>query len=383
MVKSLKISSIISLVQKSTFGEGKYYGYKKHKYLGIIKIITNKKIVGYGETLVGVYSPKLFKLNLEYISIFLKNKNINDAFHALQNLKRNKFFFDNGILKSIISGIQIALIDVLAQANKTSHIKILANYLKRKKPEAKSSKVYASAGSIISNIEEFKKDIKSSKNLDINCFKGRISAIQNYSEKIKIMRNEIPNFAIDLISNTFNKNNNIKKINSLISHLNLGKHPLWIEEVLRSDLLNNFFLLNKKNINYSYGENFNSIFDFYNLINYYKFNYINPDLSHFDIFELNTLSKYMANKFSSKKIILHCWGGSINFIFSIMYSLIDNDQVKLVEFPITKSNFMDKCKKKINIHNSYCYIDDFSSFSEVLDINKLEKIKNSKLTFNF
>ena len=74
MEQKIKIKQIISFTQKSKFGNGKYFGYKKNKFLGIIKITTDKKITGYGETLVGVYSPKLFKINLSYISQFISKK---------------------------------------------------------------------------------------------------------------------------------------------------------------------------------------------------------------------------------------------------------------------------------------------------------------------
>ena len=70
MEQKIKIKQVDSLTQKSRFGDGKYFGYKKYKYLGIIKLTTDKKIIGYGETLVGVYSPKLFKINLSFISQF-------------------------------------------------------------------------------------------------------------------------------------------------------------------------------------------------------------------------------------------------------------------------------------------------------------------------
>ena len=79
MEQNLKINQIVSFTQKSKFGEGKYYGYSKEKFLGIIKIGTNKKIIGYGETLIGVYSPKLFKINLSYISQFIIGKNLNSC----------------------------------------------------------------------------------------------------------------------------------------------------------------------------------------------------------------------------------------------------------------------------------------------------------------
>ena len=383
MHKNLKIKSLISLVQKSQFGNKKYFGYNKYKYIGIIKITTNKKIIGFGETLVGVYSPKLFKINLSYIAKFIENKSIDEAMNSLNNLKRNKFFFDNGILKSIISGIFIALIDILAQKKNKHHGQIISNLLFNKKSNIDCKNIYASAGSIISSNKDFLEDLKLAKKLDIDCFKGRLSIKKDFKEKIFILRNEIKNYSIDLISNTFNSNNDFKRINNFFRYLNQGKIPLWVEEVLRSDLLQNIHIIKNKKIKLSYGENFNSIFDFINLINHYKFDYINPDLSHFDLFDFAKLSDYLTKKRRSKKIIMHCWGGSINFIVSMLYAYADTNQVKMVEFPITKSKFMNKAMNLIQIKNSRCYIDEIKSFSEVIDFNALEKIKTSKLTFNF
>ena len=45
MEQKLKIKQIISLTQKSNFGGGKYYGYTKEKFLGIVKITTNKIVI--------------------------------------------------------------------------------------------------------------------------------------------------------------------------------------------------------------------------------------------------------------------------------------------------------------------------------------------------
>ena len=67
----------------------------------------------------------------------------------------------------------------------------------------------------------------------------------------------------------------------------------------------------------------------------------------------------------------------------MLYAYADTNQVKMVEFPITKSKFMNKAMNLIQIKNSRCYIDEIKSFSEVIDFNALEKIKTSKLTFNF
>ena len=49
----------------------------------------------------------------------------------------------------------------------------------------------------------------------------------------------------------------------------------------------------KNNLSFSYGENFNSLNDFINLINFYKFSYINPDISHYPISDFYRLINYM------------------------------------------------------------------------------------------
>ena len=144
MEQKIKIKQVDSLTQKSRFGDGKYFGYKKYKYLGIIKLTTDKKIIGYGETLVGVYSPKLFKINLSFISQFLITNDLSKSLNELNELKRNKFFFDNGILKSIISGVEMAIFDILAQANRTNHSNIMKNFFKTKQQLSSKINIYAS-----------------------------------------------------------------------------------------------------------------------------------------------------------------------------------------------------------------------------------------------
>lgn len=383
MEQKLKINQIISLTQKSKFGGGKYFGYKKEKYLGIIKITTNKKIIGYGETLVGVYSPKLFKINLTYISQFIDKKNLHLALDELNKLKRNKFFFDNGILKSIISGIEIAIFDILAQANNLNHSMIIKNYFKQNSKLSDNVQIYASAGSINSNLIDLKKDIKCTKKFNISTFKGRLAINKNFSKKIDILKNEIDNFAVDLIANTYEKNQNLNDLNYFLNRIKSAK-PDWLEEILNTNSLYEFTKIKKYGLKFSYGENYNSLTDFINLIEFYKFNFINPDLSHLSIFDFALLNKFLNKKNYNNKIIIHCWGGAINFVYSLYSAQVFHKQVKLVEFPITDSNFMKKVYPKISIEKSKCFIDyKVKSFKDIIDIEKLERIKFSKLTFNF
>ena len=213
MEQNLKINQIISFTQKSKFGKGNYFGYSNKKYLGIIKINTNKKISGFGETLVGVYSPRLFQINISYISKFIKGKNLNNALKELINLRRNKFFFDNGVLKSIISGIEIAIFDILAQVNKINHGKLLKVYFQKKNRIKNEIKIYGSAGSINCNLRELQKDIINAKKIGISTFKARVATNKTFSNKINLLQNEINSFAIDLIANTYKKNENLTKLN--------------------------------------------------------------------------------------------------------------------------------------------------------------------------
>lgn len=383
MEQKIKISQIVSLTQKSKFGDGKYFGYKKEKFLGIIKITTNKKIIGYGETLVGVYSPKLFKINLSYISSFIIKNSLFESIRELNKLKKNKFFFDNGILKSIISGIEIAIFDILAQANKTNHATVIKNYFNSKFALSNKVKIYASAGSIQGNIKDLKKDLDYTKKIGISTFKGRLATGKNFIKKIELLNNEIDNFAVDLIANTYEKNEHYRNLNLFLKKISTFK-PLWIEEILKTDKLFQFKKIKKYGLKFSYGENFNTYIDFINLIEFYKFNYVNPDLSHLSIFDFNELNRHLISKKKKNKIIIHCWGGAINFIFSLYCAQVFSQQVKLVEFPITDSNFMNKVYPNIYIKNSICSIDEnVKSFKDIIDIKKLEKIKSSKLTFNF
>tara|TARA_E500000178_G_C17002961_1_gene746659 strand:- start:1056 stop:2210 length:1155 start_codon:yes stop_codon:yes gene_type:complete len=383
MEQKIKIKQVDSLTQKSRFGDGKYFGYKKYKYLGIIKLTTDKKIIGYGETLVGVYSPKLFKINLSFISQFLITNDLSKSLNELNELKRNKFFFDNGILKSIISGVEMAIFDILAQANRTNHSNIMKNFFKTKQQLSSKINIYASAGSIKSSLSDLKKDLEYANKIDIGIFKGRLATGKNFIKKIELLRNEISNFAIDIIANTYEKNENLKNLNLFLKKISTSK-PLWIEEILKTNDLFQFKNIKKHGLRFSYGENFNSLIDFINLIELYKFDYINPDLSHLSIFDFVELNRHLNEKKQKDRIIIHCWGGPINFIYSLYCAQVFSNQVKLVEFPITNSSFMDKVYPKIRIKNSICTIDEnIKSFKDIFDLKKLDKIQFSRLTFNF
>ena len=89
--KLIRIKNIKSKLISGKFGDQKYYGYGDKKIISLVKITLNNGNYGYGESLVGIYSPKLFELNLNYLSKYFIGKTISEGFEELK-LQYNNFF---------------------------------------------------------------------------------------------------------------------------------------------------------------------------------------------------------------------------------------------------------------------------------------------------
>ncbi len=372
-LNNIKIKKISSKVLVGNFGKGRYFGYKKKKITSLIEITTNYNSKSFGESLVGIYSPKLFEINLNYISKFLLNKNIYQSLKILETFQVNKFFFSSGLLKSIISSIQLGIFNLISDLyDETLSQTLNRMYFSNKNKIIKKVPIYSSAGSIKANLSDLKKDIEKAKKLKIDNIKIRIDLNSNYQKKILLLRKNNFRFALDLIANTYEKNRNDKKLNEFIKFTKKYK-PLWVEEPINIEDFNKFKNYNFGKIKISYGENFNSNFDFYNLIKFYKFDFINIDICHFSIIDIVKLIKYLKQKKIKKKILLHCWGGIINLHTSLELSRLFYDYVYMTEFPIADYDLNDEYIQNSFIKNSFF---EFKS-SKRFDLNKyyIKKIK--------
>ena len=357
-MKNIKIKKIDSIILTGSFGNQKYYGYNnKKKIVSLVKIVTNSGHYGYGESLAGIYNPKIFAQNLKILSPGFKDKNLLESLDHCIELQKNKFFLYQGILKSILASIEIGLLNLIAKIkNDTFSSVVNSLYFKNKLIENNFVDIYASTGSILSTDKELLNDINSSKKLGIDKVKVRLKTT-NFSSKLKILENNTKNFSIDLIANTYEKNRNLKNLSNFLKSLK-SKKLLWLEEALNTNDIENFPKLKKKyKIPYSYGENFNSYYDFINLIKFYKFNYINVDISHCTISDLCMIVKYMMKNKIKKKIIFHCWGSVINLHTSIELAALMNKFVYMVEFPTTNFTLNNKFVKDSKIMNSKYYFD--------------------------
>lgn len=353
-----KITDVEHILCEGSFGSGKYYGYNNKKIVSLVKILTRCNIYGVGESLVGIYSPELFEINTKYLSKFLVGKDAEEGLNEINNLQKNKFFINSGLIKSILSAIEISLIDIISKEEGLS----ISNTIKKIyniKSDHHDVNIYASAGSINSSLSDLNKDVKRSRKLDIDKMKIRLNINKNNLNKINHIRNNMKGFSVDLITNSYEKNDNANNLNKFINSLRDIKNLLWVEEPLLLNNLLKFKLLKKqfKNIKFSYGENFNSYLDFLNLLELYKFDYINPDISHLTISELIKLNNYIENSKLPKRIILHCWGGSINMHVSLHIASILSKTIKMVEFPIAQFSLNEDYISHCVIKNSHVKID--------------------------
>ena len=386
-IKKIKVKSINSKILFGDFGNGKYFGYKNKKIISLVEIKLSNKLSGFGESLVGIYSPDLYKKNLEYLSKFFINKNVYECLEVSKNLQKNKFFFYSGLLKSILASIEIAIFNLIAKLKKKTFAEALNDYFfLGKRVLLNDISVYASAGSIRSTLRDLEKDLSLSEKLKIKNIKIRLNIKSEYKKKIILLKSKNFKFAVDLISNTFEDNEILKfpKFLSFIKKFN----PLWIEEVLNVDKLWDFQKLKKKhNIKYSYGENFNSKFDFYNLIKLYKFDYINVDISHITITELVEMVILLEKNNFKNKILFHCWGGVINLQTSLELASLFKDQVYMTEFPIADFSLNNDFVHNVDIVDSKVNLNSINRMNindiHAKDKNLITKNLINKYEFNF
>ena len=108
----LKIKSIKTKKIPNLYVGKKIYG---NKYSSIIIIETNRSnLVGFGETYLSVYVPEIINYCIKYFSEKLINQNPLEIEKNINNLKI-PFVTHNGLIKGLISGIEIALWDIKAK----------------------------------------------------------------------------------------------------------------------------------------------------------------------------------------------------------------------------------------------------------------------------
>ena len=216
------INSIETILISSEYGNGKVFGQPKSvKTISLIKITTNKKMYGIGETYSGVYSPELIEKLVNFLKHFLIGKKINDSLD-ITVLRSIPFISSSGLVKSVISGIEIAFFDLLGKLYNKPIYELLNPHVK--KPSF--VKTYCSGGSVVFTCDDIKRELEELIKAGFNSYKMRVGLkdLKNDIERVYCARNTMPgknNLMIDAIMGTHKIKWNINDAKVLLKKLKI------------------------------------------------------------------------------------------------------------------------------------------------------------------
>ncbi len=361
-----KVKKIIGFTLSSPYGDGKVFGQPKGvKSLSFIEVKSESGLSGFGETYSGIYAPSLVPHIVDYLSSYINGQSLS-SLDFLDKLNNIPFVGYSGIIQSVISGIELALLDLIGKIQNKPVYKLFDTEIN------KSVKCYYSGGSVVFSETEIEDDINKMKKLGFNAFKMRVG-LQEWNKDIKRLNKAFDilksdKLMVDAIMGTLEDKWSIDVALSKIK--DLEKYNLeWIEEPLNpSDLSSYTKLCKASNIPIAMGEAYSGYIHFEGI----KFNecadIIQVDATHSMGFR--KLLEFSNNTFQNKAT--HVWGSTLSFYanatLAALSKNIDIHEFPSVEFQISN----DIIKEKVKFENSNLLIPNYPGFG--IDIN--DEIKN-------
>lgn len=347
----MKIVDIIGYSLSSTYGDGNVYGQPKGvKSIGLVEVHTDAGYIGFGETYAGVYCPELISPIIKFLKEYLigcdpiKIDDINDKLSI-------PFISGGGLIRSIISAIDISLWDIKGQAMELPISELINSDIKS------SIKSYASSGSVAMSPEEIASDVEKILNKEYSAYKMRVG-VQSWDhdlERIRVARKNLGDenqLMIDAIMGTLPNPWSYDKAQSRCNDM-VPFNPLWVEEPLHPE---NYFgykkLMEKTNLSIAMGESFSGLNEFETYLSNNCINYIQPDVTQCGgitqaIKIISTAKKYNV------PVALHVWGSAISIISNLHLALAMS-QVKWLEIPQVRLELLsDKINECISISKSH------------------------------
>ena len=366
----MKIIDINGFALSSAYGDGDNFGQPLGvKSIGLVEIKTDSNIDGIGETYSGVYTPELISILINQIKPALIGKdplNINEIYNSLQI----PFISNNGLYKSIISAVDIALWDIKGKSLNKPIAELLNESFD------KTVKVYASGGSVAMSPKQICKDIEKVRDKGFTAYKMRVG-YQKWEkdlERVKAAKeilNENNNLMVDAIMGTLNS---WDLSTASEKEFQLREYNLtWLEEPLQPE---NFLDYKSLKINsktpIALGEAFTGINEFESYITNNCMDVLQPDVTHCGGYTgamkiLNLVEKYEL------PISMHVWGSPIALLANLHFSLAFNP-VEWLEIPQVKLQFLsEETSKTYQIFNGNLT----ANLSPGLGISLSDDIKNN------
>lgn len=300
----MKITKVIGYSLSSPFkSDTKYFGYNELiKNIGIVEVHTNTGVVGYGETYSGVYCSELVSPVVKYLNTFLIGKNVYEFF----NINQLPFIGRSGLIKSVFSGVEIAIYDIISKTENKS----LSQYLNKSQSDFKT---YASNGSAMFSPTEINNDVSRIVDMGFDSYKMRIG-VQNKKidlKRLESARNNLGSDKVLMVDAIMGSNPNTWDYSTAKEWARELKNfdVLWLEEpFIPSDVNSYSKLRHEVDVKIAGGESLNESMEFELYKNLNAVDIIQPDITNGGGIRecLN-----VVNKFGNSNTAIHVWGSQI------------------------------------------------------------------------
>ena len=309
-----------------------YYGYQTNiKNIGIIEIHTDSGIIGFGETYAGVYCAELIEPTVKYLESYLIGLELSDV----DIINSIPYIGKSGLIKSIYSGIEIAIYDILSKEKEMSLYEFLGG--------DNNIPTYASNGSAKFTSSQIKDDVKSILDLGYTSYKMRIG-VQSKKEDLKRLETARKhlgncNLMVDAIMGTnpiaWDYNTALQWSKDLEQF-----DTYWLEEPFKPDLINKYSQLNSEsNTTIAGGEALNQLLEFELYKSKKSVDIIQPDVTNSG--GIKDCS-YIVKMFGPENTAMHVWGSQIAINANSHFARSHN--VSFLEIPMMELEINDYIK---------------------------------------
>mgnify|MGYP002820838962 CR=1 FL=1 len=347
----MKITNLVGYSLSSHYGDRKVFGQPLGvRSIGLVEIHTDGGYVGIGETYAGVYSPALIKPTVDFLSPYILDGDPLETDQINEALKI-PFVSASGLVRSVISAIDIALWDIKGQYLKKPICHLLSESIKPK------VRAYASGGSVAFSKAEIEADVDDILEKGYNAYKMRVG-YQSWEQDLIRVRSaresmgDANELMIDAIMGTledpWTKETAEEKINDLSSF-----HPSWLEEPLPpTDFVGYRYLKKKSNIPIAMGESFSGVHEFETFMEAECMDIIQPDVTHCGGYtQALKIIKHAENL--NIPAALHVWGSAISTLANLHLAYAMKN-VEWLEVPQVRLELLsESASELIKISNGY------------------------------
>lgn len=305
----MKITKIEGYALSSPYGDGKSLGQPLGvKSIGLIEVETDEGLLGIGETYAGVYAPELIAPTARFLGGFLLGEDSSKIDEIHSRFDRIPFIGRNGLVRSVMSAIDLALWDIQGKKIKCPVYRLLG-----KNPQSRV-KVYASAGSVVLDPSQIEGDVRGVIERGHKAYKMRVG-YQDWKKDLKRIEaarrvlGEDKDLMIDAIMGTLWPPWTADVALQRIKDLSPFK-PSWLEEPIRPDDLEGMQKICKNSpIPIAGGEAFSGLSEFETFLRGHAVHILQPDVTHCGGITPVLKIAQMA-KASDIPLVLHVWGSA-------------------------------------------------------------------------